>query len=269
MQKALEEFDTHYGLTASYTSPLHEPRYFAKNLPSLALYTQALVGPVFRLCLAGQQGRCTDAVWSNESVNFGKVMEHVGCRIHIEGMEHVNALEEPCIFVGNHMSTLETFLLPGIIRPRRPVTFVIKDSLMKVPFFNKVLESRDVIVVGRTNPRDDLKLVMAEGKKRLDAGISLIIFPQSTRSVEFNPRKFNSIAAKLAKHSQRPMVPLALKTDAWAQGKLIKDFGAVHPERPIHFAFGKALYVQDQGKAEHAAICQFIEEHLTKWVKEQ
>ncbi len=264
-QAAIETFDTHYGLGTHYTSPTFHPGMVARYFPSLAFYTYAITGPVWRLCYAAKVGKCTDVKWSNESVGIAKVMEKVGARIEIEGLEHVDAVQEPCIFVGNHMSTLETFLLPGIIRPRRPVTFVIKDALMKVPFFKDVLATRDVIVVGRSNPREDLKLVMEEGKKRLDAGKSLIIFPQSTRSVEFNVKKFNSIAAKLAKHSGSPMIPLALKTDAWAQGKLVKDFGAVHPERTIHFAFGKALYVQEQGKTEHAQICAFIEEHLKKW----
>ncbi len=267
MQKALEKFDMHYGLEASYTTVEQNPGLVARYFPSLAFYARSLCGPVFRLCYAAQRGRCTDYCWANESTAFGKVMEKVGCHIHISGMEHVDAVQESCIFVANHMSTLETFLLPGIIRPRRPVTFIIKDSLMKTPFFKDVLATRDVICVGRSNPREDLKCVMEEGKKRLDAGKSLIIFPQSTRAVEFNPKKFNSIGVKLAKHSAKPIIPLALKTDAWSQGKLIKDFGALYPERTIHFAFGKALHVQEQGKAEHAQICSFIQEHLQNWSK--
>ncbi len=265
MQNALEVFDTHYGLGASYSSQAAPVGFVAQYLPSLAFYARALTGPVWDLCVAAKKGQCTDAKWANESVNFGKVMEKIGCSIRIDGLEHVDAVDGPCIFVGNHMSTLETFLLPGILRPRRPVTFVIKDSLMKVPFFKDVLATRDVIVLGRNNPREDLKLVMEEGKKRLDAGMSLIIFPQSTRTTIFNPKKFNSIGVKLARQSGHPIIPLALKTDAWAQGKLIKDFGAVHPDRTIHFSFGQAVYVHDQGKAEHSQICAFIEESIKKW----
>ncbi len=268
MQKALEEFDKYYGLDAQYISPKREPHWFAKHFPSAAFYLNAMAGPVFRLCYSAKVGKCTDEMWCNQSVGIGKTMEQVGCHIELTGLNHMDSVDGPCIFVGNHMSTLETFMLPGIIRPRRPVTFVIKDSLMKMPFFSDVLKTRDVITVGRNNPREDLKLVMEEGKKRLDAGLSLIIFPQSTRAVEFNPRKFNSIGVKLAKQSGRPIIPLALKTDTWAQGKLIKDFGAVHPQKIIHFAFGEPLYVQEQGKAEQAFICNFIEEHLKKWSTE-
>ncbi len=267
MQKSLESFEIHYGLEKSYTSPTYTPGIIAKHLPSLVFYTQALFGPVRRLLYSAQVGKCTDEMWSNQSVGIGKVLENVGCHIQLNGMHHIDSLDKPCIFIANHMSTLETFLLPGIIRPRRPVTFIIKDGLMRTPLFKDVLATRDVIVVGRSNPREDLKLVLEEGKKRLDSGLSLIIFPQSTRAVEFNPRKFNSIGVKLAKQSGYPIVPLALKTDAWAQGKLIKDFGPIYPNRTIHFTFGEPISVIEQGKTEQAQICSFIEEHLKKWAE--
>src|SRR5262245_49167767 len=35
--------------------------------------------------------------------------------------------------------------------------------------------------------------VISEGQKRLEAGKSIILYPQSTRSAEFNPKRFNSI----------------------------------------------------------------------------
>ncbi len=265
MQKALQEYDRHYGLGADYTSPEAKIRFFAQKFPSLAFYTHAFFGPTLRLCISAKRGLCDGKMWSNCSVGIGRILEQVGVRIEIEGMQHFENLQEPCIFIGNHMSTLETFVLPGIIRPRRPVTFVVKDGLMKMPFFGDVLRARKAIAVGRRNPREDLKYVLDEGKKKLDEGVSMVIFPQSTRSVEFNLKKFNSIGVKLAKHSQKPIIPLALKTDAWAQGSLVKDFGGIQPQKTVHFSFGAPIYVQDQGKAEHALICDFIQEHLAKW----
>ena len=47
--------------------------------------------------------------------------------------------------------------------------------------------------------------------------------------------------------------------------RLIKDLGPVNPSVPVNFAFGKAMMVEGNGKAEHAAVCNFIEEHLRRW----
>ena len=35
-------------------------------------------------------------------------------------------LDGPAVIVGNHMSTLETFALPGLVVPFKPLTFVVK-----------------------------------------------------------------------------------------------------------------------------------------------
>ena len=85
------------------------------------------------------------------------------------------------------------------------------------------MRSRNPIVVGRTDPRKDLEAVMNGGVELLKNGISIVIFPQSTRSVEFKPEEFNSLGVKLAKKAGVDVVPIALKTDFWGNGKLIKE----------------------------------------------
>ncbi len=267
MQKAIQEFEIHYGKENNYTSPERKIGFFSKTFPSVVFYTQALIGPTFTLCYSAKRGRCNGKTWSNCSVGITKILEKVGAKLDLDGMDYIDSTEEPCVFIANHMSTLETFVLPGIVRPRRPVTFVVKESLMRMPFFGDILRARKAIAVGRQNPREDLKHVLEEGKRMLDNGISVIIFPQSTRSTQFDPKKFNSIGVKLAKNNQKPIIPLALKTDAWAQGSMVKDFGAIHPQRTIHFHFGAPIYVQDKGKEEHAHVCNFIQERLAQWEK--
>src|SRR4030043_2323348 len=138
-------------------------------------------------------------------------------------MQNISKSEGPVLFIGNHMSTLETMVLPCIIAPHREVTFVVKESLVKHPLFGDVMRSRNPIVVGRTDPRKDLEAVMNGGMDLLSKGISIVIFPQSTRSVEFIPEEFNSLGVKLAKKAGVKVVPIAIKTDFWGNGKLIKE----------------------------------------------
>ncbi len=260
-------FDTHFLTGKDYESPPMVPSFFDKTFPNITFYLRAFFGPVVSLCHAARVGLCDDVKWAQESVHVAKVLEKLGTHIFVEGMEHLVhvAKQSPCIIVGNHMSTLETFLLPGIVRPYMPVTFVVKQSLMRMPFFGAILATRNVIAVGRENPRQDLKAMLEEGQKRLESGMSLIIFPQSTRSTVFDATKFNSIGAKLARNTGCPLVPLALKTDAWGQGKLMRDFGTFSSKTPVHLAFGAPMYVNDNGKAAHNAVCTFIQEHLDTW----
>jgi 1-acyl-sn-glycerol-3-phosphate acyltransferase len=131
------------------------------------------------------------------------------------------------------------------------------------------MRSRDPITVGRSNPRDDLKAVLEGGAERLKAGRSIVIFPQTTRTPVFDPGSFNTIGVKLAKKAGVPVVPIALKTDAWGNGRILKDYGRIIPSRRVHFAFGKPLLIRDRGNEEHAAIIEFISGKLKEWSIEE
>jgi 1-acyl-sn-glycerol-3-phosphate acyltransferase len=156
-------------------------------------------------------------------------------------------------------------VLPSLINPVRRCTFVIKPSLMGYPVFGPVMRSRDPIVVTRDNPRQDLQTVLDEGARRLAAGTSIVLFPQTTRSGTFDPAKFNSLGVKLAKNAGVPIVPVALKTDAWANGSMLKDFGPIYPHLPIHIEFAAPLPVEGNGREQQEAAVAFISSRLSAW----
>lgn len=235
--------------------------------PSFMFYMRMFT-PVARLCCLAKFGKADDYAWVRSSTDVMRALERTGCTIHAEGLEYINAVQGPCVFVANHMSTLETFVLPCLIQPRKAVTFVVKKSLTTMPIFGPVMRSRDPVAIDRKNARQDLVTVLEEGEKRLAKGVSIIVFPQSTRSLIFNPANFNSIAIKLAKRAGVPLVPIALQSHAWGQGKMMKDFGSIYPKIPVHFRFGAPVHVDGAGKAEHAQICAFIQASLEAWQRD-
>jgi 1-acyl-sn-glycerol-3-phosphate acyltransferase len=203
--------------------------------------------------------------WADSSFDVFQVLERVGMRLEITGMKNLSAVHGPIVVIGNHMSTLETLVLPGIVQPVRDTTFVVKKSLMEMPVFGPVMRSRDPVVVERKNPREDLRTVLQEGLKRIQAGISVIIFPQSTRSAVFNPEDFNSLGIKLALKAGVPVVPVALKTDAWGNGRYLKEFGPLDINKKVHFAFGEPMTIKGRGAEEHQQIVHFIQTNLDEW----
>jgi 1-acyl-sn-glycerol-3-phosphate acyltransferase len=248
----------------SYSTPPGRATFFASRFPSLFFLWKVLgiIRHDGNLAVAGKYG---GPEWAEGSLCTLRALERCGVVVHVSGMENIDRADGPCVFIANHMSTLETFVLPVFIQPRRDVTFVVKESLLKYPWFGPVLGMRNPVVVGRKNARADLTAVLDGGADRLRKGTSLIVFPQSTRSLSLDPALFNSIGVKLAKRANVPIVPLALRTDAWGMGALIKDLGRISPALPVHFAFGEPMTVSGGGKAEHAAICAFIAERLREW----
>jgi 1-acyl-sn-glycerol-3-phosphate acyltransferase len=130
------------------------------------------------------------------------------------------------------------------------------------------MRSRDPIVVGRTDPRKDFEEVMTKGPELISKGTSIIIFPQSTRSLVFKPEEFNSLGVKLARKAGVNVVPVALKTDFWGPGKIIKELGPLDSKKPIWFRFGESFPVKTNGKEENQRIVDFIQTSLDEWEHE-
>jgi len=242
------------------TEKIRQPKLF----PSLIFYLR-LFFIVFRASRRAKHGCYDGKDWVESSYEVMQGLEKAGVCIEISGIENVVEVSGPVVIIGNHMSMMETLILPVMLQPVKPVTFVVKESLLSYPVFKHVMRSRYPIAVSRTNPRQDLKTVLNEGLDRLKKDISIIVFPQTTRSHTFDAMQMSSIGVKLAKKAGVSIIPLALKTDCWSNGKKFKDFGRLDISKVAHFAFGEPITVEGKGDVEQATVNTFIAEKLKGW----
>jgi len=248
-----------------YKTPSNVPiSAFSRWFPSLSAYLKLFM-VVYRASRQVKRGRYNREDWVHSSLATLQALESVGIRVEVSGAEHLKALDGPCLIIANHMSTFETFALPCITAPYTDITYVVKEPLLNYPIFKQVVAACDPIAVGQDNPRSDLKVMIEESINRLDNGLSVVIFPQSTRLLAFNRRQFNSIGIKIAQRANVPIMPLALKTDAWGLGKLVMDVGRMDPSKTAHFRFGKALQLVGKGREEQQHMLDFIETQLENW----
>lgn len=251
-----------------YITPKKKAGFLTRLFTNFIFYPQGIHIVLSSASLA-KRGKYSDEKWIEKSLGTVKALERAGVRFKIENIDVLRHLDSPCVFVANHMSTLETFVLPGLIQYYRDVTFVVQEGLIEYPVFKHVMISRNPITVSRKNPRQDLKVVLEGGLERLKNNISLVIFPQSTRLPQFDPKKFNSIGIKLAKKAHVPVVPIAVKTDAWGIGKHHRDLGKIDPNKKVHLCFDKPLQIKGNGRAEHEYIINFILDKLATWTSEE
>ncbi len=196
-----------------------------------------------------------------------RIIENSGAQIHLRGLNHLSSEAGPFVLVGNHMSSIETAILNAMISPRIEFTYVIKRSLFKMPFLGRAMTAINAIGVNRINARDDFKVIVEEGNKRLKAGCSVLIFPESTRQKKFHAEHFNSIGIKLAKNAGVKIIPFALKTDFITPGLMSSEFGPLHPGNHIYFEFGAPIAISGNGKEEHRIITDFIKAKTSEWEK--
>jgi 1-acyl-sn-glycerol-3-phosphate acyltransferase len=252
---------------ASYHTQPDTPRHCLDKLSlnSRIYFILSFIGTVLRTRRVAIKGKYDKAAWIKSSQEIFRLIERCGGRFHITGIDHLRDTQGPVVIISNHMSTLETMIFPGIIAPFRDVTFVVKDSLVKHPFFGAVMRSRNPIVVSRANSREDLMVVLNKGMEMLSKGISIVIFPQSTRNVIFKPAEFNSLGVKLAGRAGVPVIPVAIKTDFWLNGRIIKDLGPIDRSKPINIEFYNPISVKGSGKEENEKIIDFISSRLKSW----
>ncbi len=252
---------------SSYDTPVDCHRFFGDRLSlnTRWYFAGKYLREVLRSRSIALKGLYDRKAWAESSYRVFKLIEGCGGRFHLEGLDNLRSCRKPVVFISNHMSTLETMVFPGIIAPVMEVTFVVKESLVRHPLFGPVMGARNPILVNRKNPREDFQTVMVRGKEFLDKGISVVIFPQSTRTKDLVPEEFNSLGIKLAKAAGVMVLPVALKTDYWGNGKYLKEIGPISRDKSIHMVFGKPFMVQGTGKDDHKKVINFIADNLLQW----
>lgn len=212
-------------------------------------------------------GRLDTDKWAHFCFETVRKAEAFGTRVRVEGWQARQAHDGPVVYLANHMSTLETIMLPFVLLAYGPFNTVVKASLSHLPCLEKAAAHMGLVPIGRTNPREDLMTIFSVGCERIARGESFLIFAQGTRQPVFARKGWSSIGAKLAEKAGVPVVPVAVKTDIQPTrpggGGWAKDFGTVDPARDIRIACGPAL--TGRSRDVHAASFDWIRTKLDAW----
>ncbi len=121
------------------------------------------------------------------------------------------SLPKPCIIVSNHTSYLDIVFSTFYID--HTAVYMGKYELLKIPLFKNFFKYLD-IPVNRKSITDAHKAFSQAGKK-LDEGLSQVIYPEGTISNNGKLKPFKNGAFKLAIEKQVPIVPVANLNNWW------------------------------------------------------
>ena len=141
-----------------------------------------------------------------------------GIRYEVEGGENVP--DEPCVIMCKHQSSWETLALQVLFPPQ---VWVLKRELLWIPFFGWGLASLKPIAIDRRAGRKALNQVVEQGRKRLDSGAWVVIFPEGTRIPTGQIGKFGMGGAFLAAETGYSIIPVAHNAGkAWPKHGFLK-----------------------------------------------
>jgi len=128
-----------------------------------------------------------------------------GVRVEVGGRELMPS--GPAIYVSNHESALDVWALFCAI-PRN-LRFVAKSELFRIPVFGWYLRLARFVEVNR---RDRAQAVAAlrRGARIVQGGLSLVVFPEGTRSPDARIQPFKKGPFVLAMEAGVPVVPVAI-----------------------------------------------------------
>jgi 1-acyl-sn-glycerol-3-phosphate acyltransferase len=205
--------------------------------------------------------------WAHFCFRAVQKAERFGMKVELDGWSARAEYDGPVVYLCNHMSTLETILLPPILLTYSPFNVVVKASLSHLPFLAKAAVHMGLVPIGRKSPREDLMTIFREGCARIAKGNSMLIFPQGSREKVFARKGYSSIGAKLAEKAGVPVMPIAVKTDCEPtrpDGKgWFKDFGTVDPSKDILVSCGPVI--RGAAREMHAASFDWIKARLDSW----
>lgn len=126
-------------------------------------------------------------------------------RIHYE-YESPLPEDENYIIMANHQAEWEAFAFSCM---RRPAITVLKRELMGLPLFGWAMAWFNPIVVDRTNSIKSMKRIYQQGKKYLNQGYNLVIFPQGGRIPPPHLEKFYPGSERLAFETGKSILLIA------------------------------------------------------------
>jgi 1-acyl-sn-glycerol-3-phosphate acyltransferase len=160
-------------------------------------------GPVHRL--AGAWGRSILAVSR--------------IRVAVSGIERIHP-ERPYLFMSNHQSNFDIPVLLGHL----PVQFrwLAKAELFKIPIFGRAMRGAGYISIDRADRQSAFESLHKAAEAIRD-GVSILIFPEGTRSLDGVLKPFKKGGFVLAIEAGVPIVPVAIRGthDIMPKGSLL------------------------------------------------
>ena len=147
----------------------------------------------------------------------------LGIRYVVRGREHLPTV--PAVILSKHQSAWETLAFQQIFPPQ---VWVMKRSLLLLPFFGWGLAMVRPLAIDREAGRAALKQVTDQGRDRLQRGFWIVIFPEGTRVAPGKTGRYGIGGAWLATHTHTQVLPVAHNAgEFWGRNALRKRPGTI------------------------------------------
>ncbi len=180
-------------------------------------------------------------------------------RVGCSGLENIDNTKGGLLLV-NHQSFLDPLL--AALWLTRPVSYLARDSLFKVPVVGWLLRHTNVIPISREAARGgSIRLAL----ERLEQGFLIGIFPEGTRSSGTEVRAFRPGFLAMVRRTNQPVYPVGIVGSSRAMPR-----GAwwIRPGR-IQVVYGTPFTPEEMASlqsGDDAAFCELARQRVSACV---
>jgi|TARA_B100001971_G_scaffold197641_1_gene206547 1-acyl-sn-glycerol-3-phosphate acyltransferase len=127
-------------------------------------------------------------------------------RVTVTGYSNID-LGRSYIYMSNHQSNFDIPVLLAYLDTQ--FRWLAKAELFKIPIFGSSMKRAGYISINRSNRRSAFES-LKEAARKIRNGVSVLIFPEGTRSRDGNIRAFKKGGFVLAVDSGVPVVPIVI-----------------------------------------------------------
>ncbi|MFH2091819.1 MAG: lysophospholipid acyltransferase family protein [Pseudomonadota bacterium] len=172
-------------------------------------------------------------------------------------------IKKSYVIVSNHQSQLDILLIYRLFFPMR---WVSKEAVFKLPFLGWNMVLNGYIKLKRGDKKS-IANMMEQCEQLLTQNISIMIFPEGTRSETGFVKPFKPGAFILAKKMKKPILPMVINNSYRALPKYsLKISGRHHMTvrvlDEIPYSAFKDMEIDDIARMVRQLICSHVNEHI-------
>ena len=188
-----------------------------------------------------------------------RMLKIAGIHVDVDGVCQYEE-EKPLFFVGNHRSDFDSLIM--IAYMNRPMIFIGKSEIKKMPFIGKWFVDIGCIFIEREDAKESLNAIL-KGIERINEGYSLVIFPEGGRTREEGIREFKPGSMKLAAKTGVDIVPITFYSteDCYEKNHKIQS-------AQVKMAIGEPINMEKEGLKTTVAIAGYVQNIIESNYKE-
>jgi len=179
-----------------------------------------------------------------------------GVRVKVGGLEHLDK-ETPYIYMSNHQGSYDIFALLSCL----PVQFrwIGKKELFAIPILGWAMGAANYISIDRSGRRRALESI-ERAVRKIKGGVSVVIFPEGTRSRDGSIQPFKRGGFTLALKSGVPIIPITING---SRDVMPRDSMRVRPGE-IRVSVDRAIHTTPFSLRERNVLMEKVRETIER-----